>query len=278
MRNEDRLGSMQNIDNPRDVSNLDFPTPTEFVDLPSKGKFYSAEHPLYNKETVEIKYMTAAEEDILTSKTLIKKGVAVERLLQKLIQDPKIKINELLVGDKNALVIASRISGYGSEYEILITCPSCLEQTKYQFDLSNLKTTECSDEILKETNSSITENKTILLTLPKTKWNVELKFLTGEDEKWLTLTEEQNKKHKLPERSSTDLLKRIILSINGIKDGSVLNKTIDNMPAIDSKYLRVAYKRLTPNIDLSQNFVCSSCGAEQEVQVPLTAEFFWPQR
>ena len=102
-----------------------FVVPTEFVELPSQGKFYPQTHPLYGQDSIEIRQMTAKEEDILTSKTLIKKGVALDRVVDNLIVDKRIKQDSLLVGDKNAIIIAMRVSGYGNEYNTRVVCPSC---------------------------------------------------------------------------------------------------------------------------------------------------------
>ncbi len=111
-----------------------FVVPTDFVDLPSKGRYYPANHPLYNKDILEIKHMTAKEEDILTSKTLLKKGIAIDRVIANVIVDKSIDPNSLLVGDRNAIVIALRAASYGSRYETKVVCPSC--QTKVEFAFS----------------------------------------------------------------------------------------------------------------------------------------------
>ncbi len=109
--------------------------PTEFVELPSQGKYYPARHPLHNKESVKVRQMTAKEEDILTSRTLLKKGIALDRLLTNIIVDKSIDPQALLVGDRNAIIISTRVSGYGSEYSTKVSCPSCGTAQPYVFDL-----------------------------------------------------------------------------------------------------------------------------------------------
>jgi len=117
--NEDRVGaagsdtSAPTPDLVNEKSPLTFTTPTEFVELPTRGRFYPEDHPLHNVEEIEIRFMTAKDEDILSSKTLLKKGVAIDRLLQNVIVDKRINVGDLFVGDKNALIVASRITGYG---------------------------------------------------------------------------------------------------------------------------------------------------------------------
>ena len=143
--NEERLGVRDSGTNPpiapssseeTPVPNtpLQFSTPTEFVELPSGGKNYPEGHPLHNVDSLEIRYMTAKEEDILTSRTLLKKGIAVDRMLQSLIIDKSISVDDMLTGDKNALIVAARVSGYGAEYSTSVSCPACGTSSKYTFD------------------------------------------------------------------------------------------------------------------------------------------------
>ena len=125
---------------------LDFITPTEIVDLPSKGLGYPKNHPLCGKDSVEIKYMTAKEEDILSSASLLKKGIALERFLKAILKDQSIDPETMLSGDRNAVIIAARSSGYGFDYDTKVNCPSCGEANKMSFDLSNPKIKEMSEE------------------------------------------------------------------------------------------------------------------------------------
>lgn len=277
-RNEDRIPGphVENVDTaPQSLNKLDIPIPTEFVEIPSQGQYYPEDHILYGQKTIEIKYMTAKEEDILNSKSLIKKGVAVDRFLQSIIIDKRIKVNELLTGDKNALIIAARISGYGSEYETNIVCPSCGKSFKFEFDLDKV---ELQEGDLKIVNGVLTERGTVMITLPKTKWQFEIRFLTGADEIWLAEYTKNKKKKKLPENPLTDQIKTFTVSIDGVEERDQISKAIDVLPAHDSRYVRAAYKKIIPNADLKQEIVCEECETEQEVSVPFTADFFWPDR
>ena len=110
--------------------------PTEFVELPSEGLFYPPGHPLHNEKTVEIRFMTAKEEDILTSRSLLKAGVALDRMLQNTLINKSIDVNSLLIGDKNALLVAARRTGYGPEYATSVNCPNCGAQVEHTFDIS----------------------------------------------------------------------------------------------------------------------------------------------
>ena len=254
---------------------LSYVAPTEFVELPSKGKLYPPEHPLHNEEVVELRYMTARDEDILTSPALLKNGLALERLLQNLIVDKSIDPTNLLVGDRNALLVAARVSGYGEEYQVNVNCPACGVSSEYTFDLTNLTHSgflpEDSDKV------ELTANGTFIATLPKTKFPVEFRLLTGEDEVYLNKAAEQLRKLKLPDATATNLLKRVILSVNGVNAPAEISNFVDNMPALDARFLRGCVQTVTPNIDMNQHFHCSSCGTTTEMEVPFTVQFFWPQ-
>ena len=251
------------------MSELKFPT--EMVDLPSKGLLYPENHPLASGK-VEMKYMTAKEEDILTSKSLLKKGVAIDRMLQNLIVDNNVKLDYLLSGDKNAILIASRISGYGSEYAVRLSCPACSQKQEFSFDLSSLEHKDLSD--LDDLQLETTNRGTFMYKLPRSKAMVEFRLLTSGDESQMTQEMIRTKKQ---ENVSTDQLKRVVVSINGVEDRLQLRQFIENMPAADARFLRAAIKRSTPDVEMSQTFICASCDHEEEMEVPLTTEFFWPQ-
>ena len=284
--NQDRLGgpsgAVESQDAPPPVKTetgsdlLSFVLPTEFVELPSRGEFYPPDHPLHKKDTVEIKFMTARHEDILTSPALLKQGVAVDRLLKELIIDKTIDYDSLLVGDKNALTIGARTTGYGSEYKINVTCPSCLTVGEHGFDLSKLKNVFPEEEELKEFGIERTQENTFFITLPTTKVKIEARLLTGKDEKAIEAHRKMLKKHSGVEPGLTDQLKHIIVSANGETRRHIIEEFVENMPAMDSKFFRVCYAAITPNVEMKQDFSCSACGHEQEVNVPLTAQFFWP--
>jgi len=285
--NEDRLGAaMPAADSPASVmasdeagaSNapLTFSTPTEFVELPSQGRYYPENHPLHKTETLEIRYMTAKDEDILSSKSLLKKGLAIDRFLNNVIVDKKVKIDDLLVGDKNAVLVASRITGYGEIYSTNVVCPACATNQTFDFDLGETNINYADD--LAELNVELTQNNTFIVYLPRTKVNVEVRMLTGADEKKLTKIMEHKKKHKLPETTSTDQMRMYIISVNGHEDKQTIESLIQNLPAADARHLRDLYGKATPNVDLKHHFDCETCGYAQLMEVPFTADFFWPKQ
>tara|TARA_B100001094_G_scaffold190374_1_gene184371 strand:- start:5933 stop:6802 length:870 start_codon:yes stop_codon:yes gene_type:complete len=287
-RNKDRLGLegeeiLEMDENPPAAAitaqtggGFSWATPTEMINLPSAGKFYPPGHPLHNSSNIEIKYMTAKEEDILTSRSLVKAGVAIDRVLENLIVDKSININSLLVGDKNALIIAARVTGYGNIYETKVTCPSCQEQNEYAFDLDDGIVSDPSSA-LEDYNATLTDRNTFLLETPMTKAQVEVRLLTGEDEMMLFKKAQRNAKKKLNDSTLTDQFRAFIVSVNGSDDVMTVASFVNAMPARDSRFLRTFYAAASPNIDLTQTFECSSCGYSADMEVPLTIDFFWPK-
>jgi rubredoxin len=221
--------------------------------------------------------MTAKEEDLLTSPSLIKAGLAVDRMLENLIADKRIMLNSLLLGDKNALIVASRVTGYGPEYTTNVTCPSCTTVSRHTFDLEEGNVNDF-DGALEEYGASINENNNLEITLPFSGVTVTCRFLTGQDE--IEDFKRNKKKSKTNRGNSnlTDLFNQIIISVNGSTAPEDITGFAANMPARDSIYLRGFYAAATPNLDLSQNFECSECGYEADVEVPLTVDFLWPKR
>jgi hypothetical protein len=256
---------------------LKFATPTEIVELPSKGALYPQNHPLHNQETIEIKFMTAKEEDILTSQSLLRKGLAVERLLRSVIINKAIDPKSLLVGDRNAILYATRITGYGAEYPARVTCGNCGHNHDYEFDLENFKNGYKSFDPEKS-EFEFSEDGTFFVMLPKSGIKLELRPMTGFDEDHLTKLQEIKVKKKLPESTLTDMFRTMIVSANGVTDKGQISEFIDNMPALDSKYLRAAYQNAVPNVELSEAVECPQCGEITETEVPFTVAFFWPDQ
>ena len=264
---------------PTQTTGLSYVTPTEFVELPSRGQFYSTEHPLHNQETIELRFMTAKDEDILTSTALLKNGLAIDRLVSNLIVDKNINPDDLLIGDKNALLVAARVSGYGSEYTVQVSCPSCAATEAHTFDLT---TFENNEGIQPDKNSdsgvAATDNGTFTAVLPRTGFTAEFRLYTAQDEKNNIQTSAKKAKHNLEDSVSTDLLKVLVVSVNGIADRSEINNFIENMPAQDARHIRACVQVVTPNVDMKQSCECSSCGVTSDIEVPFTSEFFWPKQ
>jgi hypothetical protein len=249
---------------------LDYTSPTEFVELPTKGKLYPEDHPFHLKEEVEIRYMTAKDEDILSSETLVRKGIAIDRFIENILVD-SVDIGSLYAGDKNAILVAARITGYGPHYLTNITCPSCRDTSEYTFDLSEVPTKELPEDL------QFTSNGTFLVDLPTTGFSAEVKLLTAKEQSYLAQFAKTKRSRNLQESSNTDLLKMIIVSVNQTDNRGEIEKFVDSMPSGDSLEVRRAYSKVNPNIDLTQNFECPSCNTSTALEVPLGARFLWPE-
>jgi hypothetical protein len=285
-RNKDRVGAQQadttppvaalTNNEPTAAPTFSFVVPTEFIELPSEGKYYPEGHPLCGETTIEIKQMTAREEDLLTSKTLLKKGIALDRVIQSLIIDKSIDPDSLVIGDRNAIIVATRVSGYGNIYTTKITCPNCSEIQDYSFDLNEALIYQ--GENLTDWEVTSNGDGTFKTKLPRTGVTVTFRLLTGRDEKRLLKAMENDRKRKVDEHNVSRQLVSMVTAVNDDSSTEAINYLVSNIPSIDSRHLRHAYKSAAPNVDLTQHFECSECEYSQPMEVPLAAEFFWPDR
>ena len=238
----------------------EFKFPTEVIDLPSKGIVYSKENPLSSGK-VEMKYMTAKEEDILTNQSYIQKGTVLDKLLQSLIVDKKINLDDLVVGDKNALLVGSRILGYGKDYDVTI------DGSNYTIDLSTLENKEFDIKSLEQGKNEFS------YTIPTNNTVITYKLLTGKDEK--AIDREIAGLKKLNKDASPEMstrLKHMILSVDGNEEKKDIREFVDNyLLARDSRAFREHVKNTQPDIDLT--YVVDS---GEEVSVPIGLNFFWP--
>ena len=242
----------------------EFKLPTEVIDLPSKGLLYPKDNPL-SEGKIELKYMTAKEEDILSNSSYIRQGIVLDKLFKSLIVT-KINYNDLLIGDKNAIMIAARILGYGADYEVEIDGDS------HTIDLTSLDDKPL-DKIVK-TNEGKNE---FSYTLPTSKVDITFKFLTHRDE--VKITKELDGLKKLDKNVTRDLstrTKHYILSVNGDYESKTIREFVDNtMLARDSRALRNYIKSIQPDVDLSYK-ITDSLGKEKEIPIPIGIGFFWP--
>lgn len=275
-RNEGRMGApnVPQSQPEQKKSLLDFVSPTQFVVLPSKGKGYPEGHPLKDQETIEVRYMTAKDEDILSSQHLLKQGIAIDRFLENVLMDKKFPVDSLLIGDKNAIIIDTRMSGYGNLYETALNCPACGKKNEMTFDLNNkhFKHGELPEGV------SINEKANYVFVLPVSGVEVEVKLLTSKDEKKMIKKVALSEKNKMESSIVTDQYKMMIVSAQGETNKEMLSKFVDLMPIEDSKVLRNTYKAISPNVEIKEQFTCFSCEHSQELEVPFGADFFWPGR
>ena len=263
-------------DGPIQVSNVmrddfGFEIPQESVPLPSRGVIYPQDGALHGQETIDIKPMTAKEEDILTSRAYIKSGTVLTKLLQSCIVDKSIKPDELISGDRNALLVSLRITGYGADYDVEVDCPECGTKSKQTFDLSQLAIKRL------EVDPVVQGDNLFEVQLPVTKKSVRVKFLTGTDERDMMITNERKKKSGMKvETAITDRLTRSIVSVDGVTDRNKLSFFVKNLPARDSLALRRFLDKHEPGIDMKSWMTCPHCHEQSEVGLPMGASFFWP--
>lgn len=264
-------GQVEAVD--RVKAELGIDIPVEQVPLPSKGLVYPETSPLHNCETVDVRAMTTREEDILTSKALIKKGTVITELIKSCLTNRDIDVREMIAGDRNALMVAVRIMGYGPEYNADIECSACNKISKdYQFVLDRL-------ELKRLEITPVAPGQNLFeLTLPMCKKAVQFKFLTGKDEEEIVITQERMKKlGQENDRLVTSRLKYAVVSVDGKTDRSLINAFLDKLLARDSLELRKHMERNEPGIKMTQEFACTHCDNVEEVQIPIGTNFFWPQ-
>ncbi len=236
--------------------------PTEIVDLPSMGKLYPEESPL-SSGTIEMKYMTAKEEDILTNQNYIEKGIVIDKLLKALIVDKTVDYNQLLVGDKNALLVAARILGYGKDYDFEY------RGEKESIDLSLLDNKPLNQEVLNAKENSFN------FTLPATGKVISFKLLSHGDEQ--RIDAEVKGLKKINKESSAELstrLKHMIIAVNGESEKKTVRAFVDNeFLARDSRAFRNYLRDFQPDVDMK---FYPENGPEGGVDIPIGVNFLWP--
>tara|TARA_R100000315_G_C5219244_1_gene131520 strand:- start:135 stop:1019 length:885 start_codon:yes stop_codon:yes gene_type:complete len=249
--------------------------PTEIVDLPSRGLLYSDDNPLSSGK-LEMKYMTAKEEDILTTQSYIKQGVVLDKLFRSLIvgngEGKAVNYNDLLVGDKNAIMIAARVLGYGKDYKCKVMTPSG-EQQEVTIDLTSFDD-KPMDEALYTKGINNFE-----FQLPASKKIITFKILTHKDNSSVEAELKAVKKIKdgYGSKELTTRLIHAITSIDGDEDRGKIRSFVKNeLLAIDSRALRDYMRKISPDVDLSVEIIDNETGEPFTVNLPITVNFFWP--
>jgi len=262
---------MQEINIPKPLPDAKEKYPVEVITLPSQGYFYSEGSPLSSGK-LNLRYPTAKHEDILTSKNLINKGIVIDEFLKSIIVD-KINYDDLLLGDKNGLLIASRILLYGDEYEVQVKCPSCTVSNENKYILSDL---ESKDIDFEQFTKGVNE---FTFTLPKAGFNIKFKFLSVKDENDINQHIKRMKKgfKSDVDQEITTRLSYVIIDFNGETSQQKIFRMIsDEMPSVDSKAFREHLANITPGINTNVDFNCSECGHQQSITLPMDVNFFWP--
>jgi hypothetical protein len=253
------------------MANFEFPT--EVITLPSKGLIYSESNPL-SKGSVEIKYMTAREEDILASQNLIKKGVVLDKLFESVVVSEGVSVGDISVGDKNAILLATRILGYGADYNVEVTDPFTGETQKVTIDLAKIQTKEVDDNILNRENRYEFE-------LPISKKKIKFKLLTHKDE--IDINAEIQALNRLVKGDSvvsqdvSTRLRYMIQEVEGNTDRGFINNFVKNsLLARESKALREYVRTISPDLDLKYQFTSDLTGESEALDIPFGVGFFYP--
>lgn len=245
---------------------------TMTVNLPSKGYFYSTNSPL-SSGTIELYQVTAKHEDILSNANFLRKGTVLDEFLKSLIATPNVALNDLLIGDKNGLFVAARKSAYGEIYTAKIKCPECTTESSIDINLDSLVEKPFALE-----NYTKGENK-FVYTLPSSKKNITWSLMTHKDE--VDIDQELKALNKLGTSVAspeiTTRLKYTIKAIDGDTDKVKIKNFVDTqMSAKDSMAFRRYVREVTPDLDMTFDFICPACGHQAKMNVPLGATFFWP--
>ena len=243
------------------MSELKFPT--EMVELPSKGLVYPEGNPLSSGK-IEMKYMTAKEEDILTNQNYINNGTVIDELLKSLIIT-KINYNDLIVGDKNAIMVAARVLGYGKDYNFTYN------NEEHVVDLSQLDNKGVNEKDFTKGKNEFS------FTLPTSETLITYKLLThGDDKKVNNEIKGLKKLNKLASPELSTRLKHMILSVNGDTEKKSVREFVDNyFLAKDSRAFREHIKATQPDVNLKFEIERPD-GDVKDIDIPIGITFFWP--
>ena len=248
-----------------------FDFPTQVISLPSEGKVYTESNPL-SKGTIEIKYLTAKEEDILSDRNLINKGIVLDKLLESIVVQEGVNADDLIIGDKNAIYLAARILGYGADYDVEVTDPFSGERQQVKIDLSAVETKDVDFSKLSPSNR-------YEFTLPSGT-TLTFKLLTHKDEK--DITSEMQALARLTKGKGgtsevTTRLKYMVLAVNGNADRAYVNSWVVNQfLAKDVKAFREYVREISPDLNMKFDFVSEATGETEALDIPFGIDFFYP--
>ena len=257
---------------------LSFVVPTELVPLPSSGLLYSEDSPLSGLEEVEVKAMTAVQEDILINRDYIENGTVFDRLIDSIMVTPGIKSQDLLECDKIAILMSARKTGYGDIVDFSTQCDNCSSEVTFEVSLTEIleKNKNSNSDLGPEGDWEYSEeSQTFSFTLPTTELPVKIKLMTPDDFKNLEASKKQKEKLKLPFNQTVEFIRMVLVEAAGIADPTNLNKLAEVLPAGDVRKIRSVHSQVTPEIETSQIFTCPECNHEMEKEVPFSLGWFW---
>lgn len=241
--------------------------PTEVIDLPSKGLVYPKDS-LLSSGQITMKYMTAKEEDILTSDALLRDGTMIDKLIRSLVVDP-IDTDDLIVQDKDWLMIAARVMGYGAEYKFTMKDPFSGKDQEVSIDLSKIEFKEIDEDLFQNQNQ-------FQYTFPKCKKTITFQLMTGKKQKEneANLKKEKYKKNAV-DNTLSENYSSIILNFDGETDRNKIKQMYRELIALDSRDFRNYIKKIAPGAILKFWFVSDETGGEREMDIPFGKEFLY---
>ena len=249
------------------MANYDFPT--EVISLPSQGKCYPEGNPLSSGQ-IEIKYMTAREEEILASQNLIRKGVVLDKLFESIVVDKDINVDDILIGDKNAIMLATRILGYGSDYTVQIES-ELGDKDEIKVDLSKVQTKEIDfDKLSRENRYTFTTKSGTVL---------EYRLLSHGDEKKIDADVKALERLNKGGTSSelTTRYRYMITSVDGVSDTKTITNFINNrFLTIDTRSFRESIRKIQPDVNMEFEYTDPQTGETEVRPIPMGVGFFWP--
>lgn len=247
-----------------------YEVPIERIPLPSGGLVYPPGHPLHGSDSINIRAMTAKEEDILMSRALAKQGTTLSTLISSCIEDKRIDPRDMISGDRLAVILGIRITGYGANYKVDVGCTSCGSASRQEFDIGDLAIKTLSLE-------PTSDSSRFEFLLPMSKKRVIFHFLTGAEEESLNAALERKQKlfPSAPEGAVTTKLEFHIDSIDGITDRNKISRFVSSMIAGDARALRSYIEENEPSVDLNVQWICTNCKAPNKGALPTGSLFFW---
>ena len=256
---------------------LSFVVPTEIVKLPSFGRLYGEDSPLQGLEEVEVKSMTAAEEDILINTSFIEQGIVFDRLIDSIMITPGVVAEDLMDCDKIAILMSARRTGYGDKVNFGVSCNNCGADIELEISLTKMleDTLASSAEVEEKDWEFLNESNTFSFKLPVTELQVQIKLLTAEDTKHLEASKTQKQKLGLPYNETLEFLRACIVEAQGIVDRTSINKLVEILPAADARKIRVVHNENMPKVKADADIHCGSCGHKDKKEVPFSLGWFW---
>lgn len=289
-RNSDRVGQPVPAELASSVDekfSFDFISPTEFVTLPSEGRYYPKNHPAHGLKEIELKYPTTKHQEVLNNQSLMRKGKSVDKMLQMLVKDESIRVSSLLSCDRAALTTTARIMMHDEYYTTKVVCPVCTQPTRIDVDLTKIEPNYARKSGWESTVNLLEREgdyDVFRATLPVTKYHVEFRLMTGEDEDQIMQSINKRKQYNLEETPIVDQMTRLITAVES-PDGKrytspyIVGEFVTKIPAKDTNAFFAAYSKVSPEFKIEQEFSCPSCNNfESKFTVKTDAGFFWPKR